>query len=157
VAPALGFLDVYPFRYSFVADHFQYLASLAPIALVSAALMWIAGRATRAPAVAAEMVVAIVVAPPLLWLAWAQSRPDVAAATLYQSTLSRNPGCWLCLENLGVLSLNGTRGGFEKAAAYYREALTINPQEPQVHNNLGTSLAELGRVDEALAEHKLAV
>ena len=25
--PALGFFDVYPMRYSFVADHFQYLAS----------------------------------------------------------------------------------------------------------------------------------
>ena len=27
--PALGFISVYPFRYSFVADHFQYHASLA--------------------------------------------------------------------------------------------------------------------------------
>ena len=25
--PVLGFFNVYPFRYSFVADHFQYLAS----------------------------------------------------------------------------------------------------------------------------------
>ena len=30
--PAIGFLDVYPMRYSYVADHFQYLASLGPIA-----------------------------------------------------------------------------------------------------------------------------
>jgi hypothetical protein len=27
--PALGFINVYPMRYSFVADHFQYLASIA--------------------------------------------------------------------------------------------------------------------------------
>ena len=33
LVPALGFFNVYPFRYSFVADHFQYLASLGPIAL----------------------------------------------------------------------------------------------------------------------------
>ena len=26
--PALGFINVYPFRFSFVADHFQYLASV---------------------------------------------------------------------------------------------------------------------------------
>jgi len=31
--PVLGFFNVYPFRYSFVADHFQYLACIGPIAL----------------------------------------------------------------------------------------------------------------------------
>ena len=34
--PALGFLNVYPFRYSFVADHFQYLASISVLALLAA-------------------------------------------------------------------------------------------------------------------------
>src|SRR5271156_4179569 len=29
--PALGFFNVYPFRFSFVADHFQYLACLGVI------------------------------------------------------------------------------------------------------------------------------
>ena len=33
LAPALGFVDVYPFRYSYVADHFSYLASMAIFAL----------------------------------------------------------------------------------------------------------------------------
>ena len=33
--PALGFLDVYPFRFSFVADHFQYLACLGIIVVAS--------------------------------------------------------------------------------------------------------------------------
>ena len=34
--PALGFFNVYPFRYSFVADHFQYLASIGVLTLVAA-------------------------------------------------------------------------------------------------------------------------
>ena len=34
--PALGFFNVYPFRYSFVADHFQYLACIGPIAAAAA-------------------------------------------------------------------------------------------------------------------------
>src|ERR1700751_3025183 len=34
--PVLGFLNVYPFRDSLVADHFQYLANLGLIALVAA-------------------------------------------------------------------------------------------------------------------------
>jgi len=32
--PVLGFFNVYPFRYSFVADHFQYLACIGPIVLL---------------------------------------------------------------------------------------------------------------------------
>ena len=39
LVPALGFFDVYPFRFSFVADHFQYLASLGIIALAAAGVM----------------------------------------------------------------------------------------------------------------------
>src|SRR5678815_3984281 len=38
LAPAAGFVDVYPMRYSFVADHFQYLASLGPLVLVAAGI-----------------------------------------------------------------------------------------------------------------------
>ena len=34
--PALGFFNVYPFLFSFVADHFQYLASLGLITLAAA-------------------------------------------------------------------------------------------------------------------------
>ncbi|MHC4920438.1 MAG: hypothetical protein ACYTKC_12690, partial [Planctomycetota bacterium] len=39
LTPALGFFSVYPMRYSFVADHFQYHASIALIALLTAALV----------------------------------------------------------------------------------------------------------------------
>ena len=36
--PALGFFNIYPMRYSYVADHFQYLASLGLISLLAALL-----------------------------------------------------------------------------------------------------------------------
>jgi hypothetical protein len=36
--PALGFFNVFPFRYSFVADHFQYLASIGIIAFLAGSL-----------------------------------------------------------------------------------------------------------------------
>src|SRR5207244_11239120 len=42
--PALGFLNVYPFRYSYVADHFQYLATLGIIVPAAAGLAVLAGR-----------------------------------------------------------------------------------------------------------------
>src|SRR5262249_13391721 len=37
--PGLGFLIVYPFRYTFVADHYQFLACICPIALASGGLV----------------------------------------------------------------------------------------------------------------------
>ena len=36
--PVLGFFSVFFFRYSFVGDHFQYLASMGPLALAGAGL-----------------------------------------------------------------------------------------------------------------------
>jgi Flp pilus assembly protein TadD len=36
--PALGFVNVYPMRYSFVADHFQYLAGIGPMAVAGVCL-----------------------------------------------------------------------------------------------------------------------
>jgi len=35
--PALGFINVYPFVFSFVADHFQYLAAAGLVSSLSAA------------------------------------------------------------------------------------------------------------------------
>ena len=42
--PVLGFFNVNFFHYSFVADHFQYLASIGPLALAAA---WITARLDR--------------------------------------------------------------------------------------------------------------
>ncbi len=39
LVPMLGFFSLYTFRYSFVADHYQYMASIGPIALLAAGLM----------------------------------------------------------------------------------------------------------------------
>src|SRR5436190_3405627 len=39
LSPVLGFIMLYTFRYTFVADHYQYVACIGPIALVSAGLV----------------------------------------------------------------------------------------------------------------------
>jgi hypothetical protein len=57
--PALGFFNVYPFRFSLVADHFQYLASLSIIALFSAGAASLALRRKVPPAVASATVIAL--------------------------------------------------------------------------------------------------
>src|SRR5262249_4918524 len=49
--PVLGFLNVFPFRYSFVADHFQYLPSLGIISLVAGGAGMLAARWQKGPGV----------------------------------------------------------------------------------------------------------
>src|SRR6266852_3576191 len=44
LSPVLGFIMLYTFRYTFVADHYQYLACIGPIALVSAGVVSLADR-----------------------------------------------------------------------------------------------------------------
>src|SRR5213079_1177545 len=47
--PVLGIFTVYFFRYSFDSDHFQYLASMGPLALAGAAVAAVAGRLCQMP------------------------------------------------------------------------------------------------------------
>jgi len=54
--PVLGFVDVFYFRYSFVADHFQYLALPGILALIAALARH---KRLAAPALAAGMAVAV--------------------------------------------------------------------------------------------------
>jgi tetratricopeptide (TPR) repeat protein len=152
--PALGFLNVYPFRFSFVADHFQYLASIGIIALFAAGLTSLAEQwrldrhAARATAIAVAGVLAV--------LTWNQSGLYADAETLYRSTIERNPSCWMARNNLGEL-LQGSPGGLTEAMAQFREALRLYPTYAEAHNNLGAGLLGAGRVDEAIAEFKEAI
>ena len=147
--PALGFFNVYPFRYSFVADHFQYLASLPMIAALSAALV-LAIR--RVP----EGVLALVLAVPLAVLTSYQSRDYRSSDALFRATLARNPDCWLCYNNLASTLVHGNDQELGEAVTFLTRALALNPQSAEAHNNMGGALQRQGRFEEALREHDAA-
>ncbi|MCK4752052.1 MAG: O-GlcNAc transferase, partial [Planctomycetes bacterium] len=88
--PALGFFDVYFTRYSFVQDHFQYLASIALIVLTAAVICRIISRFAKwANNVAMIVLVFILIA--LGTLTWQQSRIYENVETLWRDTLKKNP------------------------------------------------------------------
>lgn len=149
--PALGFVDVFPFLYSFVADHFQYLASLGPITLVAA------GGAVllraRGPAIGRALTAVAVLV--LAFLSWREAHEYTDLETLYRSTLRDNPGSWMAHSNLGVAL--AARGKHAEAVESYRAALALDPALHQTRFNLGNALRALGKDDEAIAEYERAL
>jgi len=66
------------------------------------------------------------------------------SAVLYpQTTLARNPNCWMAYSNLG--SLLAAQGNIADAMCDFRKALDIWPNQSKDHNNLGTALLQKGR------------
>jgi len=148
--PALGFFNVYPFIYSFVADHFQYAASLGIIVPVAAGLASAVTARTRRWAVAA----ACLALAGLGVLTWQQCGMYHDMETLFQETIDRNPTCWIAHYNLGVL-IAGTTGRMEEAIQHYREAARLKPDYAMAHYNLARALAETPeRVPEAIEEYR---
>ena len=152
--PVLGFFDVYPFRYSFVADHFQYLASIAVIALFAAGVT-LAVRRWTVRAVPAQIAVFALCAGLLALPTWSQSRQYADAEVLYRTTLSRNPHCWMAWNNLG--NVLQAQGRLQEAVDNYREAVKLKPDYAEAYNNLGDALHGLRRLDEAEAAYREAI
>ena len=147
LAPALGFVDVYPMRYSFVADHFQYHASIGLIVLAVAAAASRLG--SRVTSVGAVVVVVLTV------LTWRQGAAYADLRTLWTDTLAKNPACSMARINLGMLLYRD--GKPEQAIAQYTEALRLEPDDPEVHVDLAMALAGAGRSTEAMAEYAEAL
>ena len=152
--PALGFVNVYPFIYSFVADHFQYLACSAPIALfaASASLFFLRFKQSYpwlAPALASLLLVL------LASLSFRQAHLYSDPITLYSSTLAKNPSAWMAHNNIAALLIDDNR--LDEAAEHARAALAIRPNYPEAYVNLGNIALKRERADEAVAFYESAL
>jgi len=139
--PALGFFDVYPFRYSFVADHFQYHASIALIALVSAGAGAAAARFSPQGRIVC-VILATLLLTALAVMTFRQAGNYQNLEALYRDTIHKNPGGWVAYMNLST-ELE-TQDRFDEALPLAREAARLKPDEPAVHSNLGSTLLNLG-------------
>jgi tetratricopeptide (TPR) repeat protein len=143
--PALGFFNVYPFVFSFVADHFQYLAAAGMIASVCAGAV-IAGNRLPLGAWTGRGLATLLVAV-LSFLTWRQSFKYRSQEAFYTAILDRNPASWLAHDNLGIV-LN-EEGKPDLAAAHFQESMRLNPSYPEAFNNYGNLLARTGHFREA--------
>jgi tetratricopeptide (TPR) repeat protein len=151
LAPALGFVNVYPMQFSFVADHFQYLASIGPIAFIAIVASGLAERMyypIRVALVAGTCAV-------LMILTWQQQPKYKDNETLWMDTIQRNPKAWIAHNNLSEPLL--AKRDFAGAAEHASSALNLRPDYAPAHNNLGLALQGLNRSDEAVKEFRKAI
>jgi tetratricopeptide (TPR) repeat protein len=161
--PVLGFFNVYPFIFSYVADHFQYIACLGMVALLAAggaSLAWglldrlsdrgrTMGRIVLAGAGAALL-------SALFVLTWRQCRHYGDAGALYRDTLAYNPDCWIADNNLGVYLME--RGSMGDSIAHLEHAVMLKPDYSDAHNNLGNALSKVpGGEARAITEFEAAL
>lgn len=148
--PVLGFFNVFPFVFSYVADHFQYLASLAFFVLVAAGAAEVARSFPRATRAAMVLVLLL-----LGGLTWQQSGIYRSATTLYEATLRENPDAWLAHHNLAILLASS---GHADAAIPHEEAvIRLRPNYALAENNLGDDLLRLERAAEAIPHFNRAL
>jgi tetratricopeptide (TPR) repeat protein len=150
--PVLGFFNVYPFRYSYVANHFAYLACVAILTPV-AAMIALASEKYFPPR--ARLVPGAILAMVLGAVTWRQAGDYRNEETLYRATLDRNPSAWLAHNNLGNLLL--ASGHRQEALSHLEAALQINPDFPEAHLSMGNALLESGQLGDAIAEYQKAI
>jgi len=163
LSPVLGFIMLFTFCYTFVADHYQYLASIGPIALASAGVASLA--ATFKGSRKLILGTALCVIGALAVLTWRQSAMYGDIETLWRTTLLRNPGCWMAYNNLGntLMAYNNLGNTLSEANRIpeamdlFKQALRINPDNDAAYYNLGTALALTGRMSEAIAQYEQAL
>jgi len=162
VFPAIGFINIYPMLFSFVADHFQYLASLGILSIAVSGLARVAGDARRLAWIALPLLLV------LATLSFRQARMYHDEETLYRETIADNPDAWMAHNNLAGLTLYkaeraqregdaaAVAGHAETAVAFARKSLSLKSNHAQIHLHLSEGLRLLGRRDEALVEVRRA-
>jgi tetratricopeptide (TPR) repeat protein len=153
--PALGFFNVYPMRFSFVADHFQYLASIGPLTLIGAGL-FIGGR-RLARGQSARMGQVLPMAALLIAgvLSWRQVFIYQNIEGLWRDTLARNPTAWMAHGNLAAGLAE--QGRLDEALEHAAVVLRARPDLPSTHVNHGDILIRARRGEEAEAAYRRAL
>lgn len=150
LVPASGWFNVYPFRYSYLADHFQYLACMGLLVAGAAGIEHAARPRPHLKHAGCALLLLL-----LAGLSFQRTRAFASAESLWLDTLRKNPGAWMAHTHLGLLAL--AEGRTDEAARRYRMAIAVNPDHAESYVNLANLLARDGKSEEAEATYLKAL
>jgi tetratricopeptide (TPR) repeat protein len=154
LAPVPAFINVAFMRYSYVANHWQYLSSIGLIALATATgeRVWsrIGQRRRYLGAVAGVVVLAALAAA-----AWKWAGVYVNEEALWRDNVSKDPNVWAAHNHLGFALQSGGKLG--DAIGQYEQALCLKPDYAEAHYNLGVALQQAGKLGDAIDHYEQAV
>jgi tetratricopeptide (TPR) repeat protein len=160
--PMLGFFPLYTFVYTFVADHYQYMACIGPIAVAAGA----AAIAYRKSGKNAKFIIASAAGVLLLTLGiltWRQCEAYTSRDTLWIDTLKKNPDSWLAHGELAT-SLYRQRK-FDEALPHLDRLLELAQYVKKIHPRAysdayyckGLIFTVKGRPEDAAEQYKMSL
>lgn len=157
--PALGLFNVYPFRFSYVADHFCYLGSLGFLALYASIGSRVFGALPR-PALVRPPPRAVVAAGlTLMVLAYMTHRETYKYSdevTLWEWTLAQNPDAWGAMTNVG--NIYADRGEYDRAIDLFQRAAQYPAARVDAYGSWANLLLfHLRRFDDAVDKYRLCL
>ena len=155
--PALGFFNIYYMRYSFVADHFQYLACIGPIALFSALFTVF----TTSTSKLSDSVKILRYFPPtctvlilllLCIMTWKQAHIFKSNEALWRNTMKKDPSSGRARHGLGREMQK--QGKHEEAIEHFRKAIVLQPNFHDAYYSLAQEYHYKGELSPAISALK---
>ncbi|HQY88838.1 MAG TPA: glycosyltransferase family 39 protein, partial [Tepidisphaeraceae bacterium] len=133
IFPAIGFFNVYPHRYSFVADHFQHLAGIGLIVLICAMIVQFVSKKST------QIVIGSILILVLSAMSFAHSLSYQSFTKLWTDTLKKSPNSWMVHVNYGHAMRDEDRDADARAA--YERALALK-RNPETLQNVASSMLQ---------------
>jgi protein O-mannosyl-transferase len=160
--PMLSFFSLFTFLYTFVADHYQYAASIGPITLVAAGNTYVfrrLGSKSKSIMLSAGGVLLLA----LGILTWRQSQIYTNMETLWEDTLNKNPDSWMAHNEIDIIRRK--QGRFAEAMMHAKQRLELSSYTETIYPlsysdgyfNLALILDEQKKFDEAVNYYQKAI
>lgn len=147
LSPMLGFIMLYTFKYTFVADHYQYAAAIGPLALAAAGIARFIQCFPAQERVLRPLIFGAIVLG-LGSVTWQRALVFQNTESVWRDTIAKNPQSWLAYSGLGDELLH--RGEFDEAMEHYNKAIELNPNDVNALVSAGNALFGRRRYAEAM-------